>query len=72
MKRFLMTAALTCAVSVPTLAGDIPSDGLTATTPDEPTPTSTTAPGDVPSVGYADETSDAGLNLMQMMVGLIV
>jgi hypothetical protein len=42
MKRFLMTIALTCLLSVSALAGDVPSvDNAPA------------APGDVPSVGAA-------------------
>jgi hypothetical protein len=41
MKRFLMTVALMCLLSVSVLAGDIPCGGF------PPPP----APGEVPSVG---------------------
>ena len=73
MKRFMMTLALTCVLSASALAGDVPTVGITAPPPDETTPTSTlTAPGEVPSVGYAQEISEAALDLFQMLLGTVV
>ena len=74
MKRILMTAALTCVLSVSALAGEIPSVGLTSQPPEETTLTpSSTSPGDVPSVGSdTSEISNAVLNLIQSMFGLVV
>lgn len=43
MKRLLLTIALTCLLSVSTLAGDIPSIGNAPTPPP--------VPGDIPSIG---------------------
>jgi hypothetical protein len=68
-----MIAALTCAFFVPTLAGDIPTDGFNAPTPDEiASTTSSTSPGDVPSVDYTTAESETMLNFLQLMVGLLV
>ena len=74
MKRFVMTIVLTFSLAGVALAGDVPSVGITATEPDgTPTTTATApAPGEIPSVGYTDQMSDATLNLIQMMVGLVV
>jgi hypothetical protein len=74
MKRFVMTIALTLAVSGVAFAGDVPSVGITATDPDDPTTTTinATAPGDIPTVGLTDEISESALSLIQIMVGLVV
>jgi hypothetical protein len=73
MKRFLMTMALTCVLSVTVLAGQIPSVGVTEPPPDEPTlTTTTTAPGEIPTVGLTQQMSEAALTLVQLMLGSIV
>jgi len=73
MKRFLMTIGLTCVFAAAAVGGEIPSVPIAPPPPeDEAQITSTTSPGEVPSVGYTSEMSEAGLNLIQMMVGLVV
>jgi hypothetical protein len=78
MKRFLMIAAVMFVVSVPVLAGNIPTVGITAPPPPE-VPQSGTSPGEIPSVpgeitivGDSVVTSDPSLNLIQMIVSLIL
>jgi hypothetical protein len=73
MKRFLMTIALTCVLSVTAFAGLIPSDGVTAPPPDETTPTtSATEPGPIPTVGLTQQMSEAALNLIQLVLSAAV
>jgi hypothetical protein len=73
MKRFLMTAALTCVLSLSVLAGEIPSVGLNSQGPDETTPTTNmTSPGEIPTVNYTRDISDTALSLIQIVVGVIV
>ena len=78
MKRFLGAMAIACVFSVSTLAGDLPTAGLTSTSPgDLPTagvssspPAGTTAPGDLPTAGLAAQVSDAALFALLSMLGL--
>jgi hypothetical protein len=73
MKRFLMTIGLTCVFAASAVGGEIPSVPLAPPPPeDEAQITNTPSPGDVPSVGYTNETSDATLSLVQMMIGLVM
>lgn len=73
MKRFVLAVALTCVLTGSALAGDIPSVGFTAPPPDEPTlTTTTTAPGEIPTVGLTQQMSEAALTLVQLMLGSIV
>jgi hypothetical protein len=73
MKRFLMSFVLTCLLAASAFGGEIPSVPLPPPPPeDEAQITSTTAPGEIPSVGYTDQWSDAAGNLLQMMFGLVV
>ena len=65
MKRFAMTVVLTCVLSGSSLAGDIPTVGVTAPPPPP------TAPGDIPSVGYALEISEAALDIIQLVLSAI-
>lgn len=73
MKRFVMTLALTCVLSIPALAGGIPTVGA----PDPPPPagitqaTSETSPGGIPTVGYAEQVSDAALSGLLAVLGLL-
>ena len=61
MKRFLITIALTCALSSSAFAGEIPSVGAPAPASSGTTdPTTSSSPGDIPSVGAPEQfTSDA-------------
>lgn len=64
MKRFVMTIALTCALSGSVLAGDVPTVGINAPPPDEtPAPNAT---GEVPTVGFTQEVTETGLTLIQL------
>ena len=47
MKRFMLTVALTCVLSVSALAGEMPTVPVATTTP---APATTTAPGEMPTV----------------------
>jgi len=69
MKRIIVLLAFTCAFSISALAGQIPSDGLTSTTPDG-TEISCTLHGEIPSVGSSYEIADAALDLIQMFIGI--
>ena len=68
MKRLFMAAAITCAISVATLAGDIPSVG--APTPPPPQTSSTSSLGDIPSGDEAITISDAALSALMTALGL--
>lgn len=70
MKRFLITAALTCVLSGSALAGDIPTVGVMAPPPDEPP--APTATGDVPSVGLTQEVTETALTLIQLALGVVI
>lgn len=74
MKRFVMTVALACVLSVSALAGEVPTggvpqpqapDGITQTT------TSTTSPGQVPTGGFAQQMSDVALAGLLTVLGLV-
>ena len=70
MKRFAMIVVLTCALAGSALAGDIPSVGVVS-----PPPAGTavqTAPGDVPTGGYAQQISEAALDLVELVFSVIV
>jgi hypothetical protein len=72
MKRFVMAIALSCVLSASTLAGEVPSGGFTAAPPDQTTPTtSTTAPGEISTSGFTQQVSEAALDLVQMVLGII-
>ena len=69
MKRFVMTAALTCVLFGSSLAGEIPSVGIT---PPPPPPSTPTAPGEIPTSGYAQEMSEAALDIIQLVFSAVV
>ena len=84
MKRFFSALTLTCVISVPVLAGDIPTVGVT-TPGDVPTVgvtgdvPSVGVTGDIPSVGITGDIPSGGftfqiagstLNLIQMLLGV--
>jgi hypothetical protein len=74
MKRFMLTIALTCALAIPASAGLIPTVGA----PDPPPPagvaptTSETSPGQVPTVGFTEQISDAALSGLLAVLDLLV
>ena len=72
MKRFVMTIALTAVLSSSALAGDIPTDGSPSPPPKGSTQATTpTSPGDVPTVGSAEQISDSALSAFLAMLGLL-
>ena len=77
MKRFFGALALACVFSVPALAGDVPTSGVTSPAPGD-VPTSgisaaagTTLPGDLPTSGFVDQVSDAALFALLSVLGLV-
>lgn len=75
MKRFVMTAVLACALSVSAFAGEMPTGGI-APPPPPPPPgdgvtASSTSAGEVTSVGYVEEISDAALSALLSVLGLV-
>jgi hypothetical protein len=70
MKRLLMTIALSCALSVTVLAGQIPTVGFNVPPPDE-TSTPTTR-GEIPTVGLSQQMSDVVLDLVQLVMSAVV
>jgi hypothetical protein len=68
MKRLLMASAISCAIAITTLAGDIPSVGAPAPQPSQTT--ASTNPGEIPSVGEAMSISDAALTALLTALGL--
>jgi hypothetical protein len=69
MKHFMTAIALVCLVSATAVAGDIPSVGITSTTPDGAQPSST-APGEIPTGGSSYEITETALDLIQMFLGV--
>jgi hypothetical protein len=69
MKRLMIVMALTCVLSASTLAGDIPSGGFTAP---PPPPSTQTAPGEIPTGGYAQEISEAALDLVAWVLSSVI
>jgi hypothetical protein len=73
MKRFLMTVALTCILSMSALAGEIPTVGVAQPPPSGTTQTTSAAsPGDIPSTDVAQPTSNALLSFIQAVIGLLI
>jgi len=70
MKRFLMALALAFLLSASTLAGDIPCDSTAPSPPAAPA-TSAPSPGDIPTAGFAEEASNAALDGLIGLVGLL-
>jgi hypothetical protein len=68
MKRFLMATAIACALSITTVAGDIPSDG--APRPQSQQTTSPTLVGEIPTSDKAQSFSDAALSVILTALSL--
>lgn len=69
MKRLLITLALTCVLSVPALAGDIPT--VPGTQPQPNGATSAPAPGDIPISDTTEQISDATLSALLTVLGFL-
>ncbi|MDQ1728826.1 MAG: hypothetical protein QOD33_951 [Pyrinomonadaceae bacterium] len=73
MKRFMLTIALTCVLAIPALAGQVPTGGEPQPQPLGITPTtSEPSPGEVPTVGFTDQVSDAALSGLLAVLDLLV
>jgi hypothetical protein len=69
MKRLLITLALTSILSVPALAGDIPTVPSTQPAPDGAS--SAPAPSDIPTDGSAEQVSDTALSALLTVLGFL-
>ncbi|HKO42787.1 MAG TPA: hypothetical protein VJU84_05830 [Pyrinomonadaceae bacterium] len=69
MKRFLSVLTLVCVTSIPALAGNIPTDGISApgTEPGEVPTVGIT--GDIPTGGLTYQIADTTVDLIQMLLG---
>ena len=68
MKRLLMAMALTCAFACSISAGDIPTDGAPAPASNGVTDTTdSTSPGDIPSGGKSELSSEALSALLSVL-----
>ena len=69
MKRLVIAFSLACVLSPSALAGEIPS---APGAPPAPEPPAATAPGDVPSGGYVqDSSTDLTLTVVETILGLL-
>jgi len=71
MKRFVITMGLTCVLSTSVLGGDIPCGSPSPQPVGTTQTTSTSSPGDIPTVGVADQTSNATLSALLTVLGLL-
>lgn len=72
MKRFLMVVTIVFAISSITLAGNIPTGGIAPPPPpDYGITTSSTAPGDVPTSGVAEEVEETAWSTLMAVLSLI-
>jgi len=74
MKRLILSFALTLVLAPAAFAGDIPSGGITPPPPPPPPDgmqaSTTTAPGEVPTVGLTYQITDTAVDLIQMLLGV--
>ena len=72
MKRFMLTVALTCTLSVSTLAGEMPSAGVAAPTPPPPVSVAT-APSEMSTSGaeVPEEPSEVP-GIIEMLILTII
>ena len=59
MKRFIMAVAVTCALGFSAYAGDMPTGGTPSPSIQTTETGSSTLPGDTPSIGKSELSSDA-------------
>jgi hypothetical protein len=72
MKRLVMAAALASVLFSSSFAGEVPSGGYAPPAPVEPTQTtSETAPGEMPTGGYMEESTDPGLTVIMTILSLL-
>ncbi|HJU91306.1 MAG TPA: hypothetical protein VJ656_00105 [Pyrinomonadaceae bacterium] len=69
MKRFMLTVALTCILSVSSLAGEMPGCGVASTTP-PPAVAAADGPGEAPTAPPADRLADPGI--LEMLILAII
>lgn len=71
MKRFLAVIALACLLSVPSLAGEIPTVGAP-----QPTQASSNenknSPGDIPTGGFTGDIATDGLSVVLSVIRFLV
>ena len=67
MKRFVMTVTLTCVLAGSAFAGEVPSVGVIPPPPPIPT-----APSEIPTSGYAQEVSEAALDLVEWVFSAVM
>jgi hypothetical protein len=72
MRRFLMILALLSLLSVPSLAGEIPTGGAPQPPAGITQTTSETSPGEVLTGGYAEQVSGAALSGLLFVLGFLV
>ena len=71
MKRFMLTVALTCTLSVSALAGEMPTNGVASSTP--PTAVSAAiAPGEEPTVQGAELPDEEPPGILEMLTWAIL
>jgi hypothetical protein len=71
MKRFVITVALVCVLSVSALAGEVPTGGAPQPPAGIGRTTSETSQGLIPTVGYMEQMSDAALSSLLVVLGLV-
>lgn len=72
MKRVLAALALASILFTNAFAGEIPTVGVNAPAPEEPSDISVPSSGEIPSGGIAADSSSIDVSLIQMMVSLIL
>jgi opacity protein-like surface antigen len=71
VKRFLMIVALACVLWSSALAGEVPTVGTPAPAPEGTTQTGSTVPGEIPSVGVAEQLSSDALSALLAALGFL-
>ncbi|HLN99591.1 MAG TPA: hypothetical protein VK208_14115 [Pyrinomonadaceae bacterium] len=69
MRRLIVTTALMASICSSIIAGDIPSVGAPAPQPTQTT--TTTAPGDIPTLGVAEQLTSDALSTLVTMLGFL-
>lgn len=71
MKRLVLTVALTCALSVSALAGEMPTNGVASNTPPRPVSAATT-PGEESTVPVTEIPAEEPSGIVEMLVRAII
>ena len=72
MKRLMLTVALTCALSVSALAGEIPTVVSVASNTPPPPVSAATSPGEEPTVPGCECPADAQPGIVEMLFWAII